>query len=72
MTDRPIHLSYEIELQPGQKLSLPRALAESVGPGRWVITVRPARKARRVRRHAAFLAGYSAEDEGLYDDRPSR
>jgi hypothetical protein len=70
MNDRVILLSYEVEVQPGEKLALPPALANSVGPGRWVITVRPACVASVVRRHSAFLNGYAPEDEGLYDDLP--
>ena len=62
------HLCYEIELKPGEKLILPPGLAESVGPGRWLITVEPADDANRaIRNHAAFLNGYAPEDEGLYD-----
>lgn len=73
MTETPHNLTYEIELQPGEKLSLPPALIESVGPGRWVVTVQPAEKIEtaHVRRHDAFLNGYAPEDEGLYDDNPS-
>ena len=53
------HLCYEIELKPGEKLILPPGLAESVGPGRWLITVEPADDANRaIRNHAAFLNGY--------------
>lgn len=74
MKDTLVHLSYEIELVPGEKLTLPQALVESVGPGRWLISVRPANAldARLpVRDHSAFLRGYTPEDEGLYDDYPS-
>jgi hypothetical protein len=67
------HLAYEIELQPGEKLILPPGLVECVGPGRWVVTVQPAGDATMsVRNHAAFLNGYAAEDEGLYDADSSR
>ncbi len=66
------HLAYEIELQYGEKLSLPPALLDAVGPGRWVITVEPAGNDSAIRRHDAFLTGYAAEDEGLYDDLASR
>jgi hypothetical protein len=64
------HLEVEVELQPGEKLKLPPALVDSVGPGRWRITVEPAEGA--VRGYDAFLAGYAAEDEGLYDDNAGR
>jgi hypothetical protein len=69
MKDQLTHLTYEIELQPGEKLTLPPALVNSVGPGRWLITVQPAGPA--VRNHAAFLNGYAPEDEGLYDAPPA-
>ncbi len=70
MKDTVISLSYEIELQPGEKLSLPPALVESVGAGRWLLTVQPAvENSTPIRTHAAFLRGYAAEDEGLYDDQ---
>lgn len=65
------HLEVEVEVQPGEKLSLPPELVDSVGAGRWLITVEPAESAA-VRSHAAFLAGYAAEDEGLYDDDAGR
>ena len=72
MKDNVISLSYEIELQPGEKLSLPPALVESVGAGRWLITVQPVvENSTPIRTHAAFLRGFAAEDEGLYDD-PAR
>lgn len=62
------HLEVEVEVGPGEKLTLPPALLDSVGAGRWRITVEPA----VVRRHSAFLDGYAAEDEGLYDDDAGR
>jgi hypothetical protein len=68
MKAQPVELTYEVELGPGERLSLPRALIESVGPGRWVITVQflPARS--QTRDHLAFLRSYGPKDEGLYDD----
>ncbi len=73
MDDTLKHLSYEIELQPGDRLSLPPALLNAVGPGRWIITVEPATDAGpSTGDHGAFLNGYTAEDEGLYDDVTSR
>jgi hypothetical protein len=64
-------LEIEVELKPGEKLKLPQVLVDSVGPGRWRITVEPA-EGGGVRGHGAFLTGYAAEDEGLYDDDASR
>ena len=75
MKDSLVKLTYEIELEPGEKLTLPQALADNIGPGRWLITVRPLRtplSASRTRAHNAFLSSYAAEDEGLYDDNPAR
>ena len=66
------HLEYEIELQPGEKLTLPPALIESIGPGRWVITVQSAVVGTPIRSHGAFLNGYAANDESLYDDDAGR
>jgi hypothetical protein len=75
MKDNLVKLIYEIEIGPGEKLALPQALTESIGAGRWLITVRPLRTpARRSspRLHRAFLSSYAPEDEGLYDDYPPR
>lgn len=72
MTDILKHLAYEIELEPGETLSLPPALLNAVGPGRWVVTVEPAENDLAIRTHGGFLAGYAAEDEGLYDDLAAR
>ena len=66
-------LSFEIDVHPGEKLTLPTSLVESVGAGRWIVTFEPVDIARTpVRNHSAFLSGYAPEDEGLYDDNPGR
>ena len=72
MTDTLKHLAYEIELHPGEKLSLPPALLNAVGPCRWLITVEPADNGAAIRNHGAFLASYAGDDEELYDDLASR
>ena len=62
-----------IELARGEKLTLPPDLIESVGEGRWTITIQPAADTTALPRdHSAFLDSYSPDDEGLYDDCPSR
>ena len=74
MKDTLVKLTYEIELEPGEKLVLPPALADSIGAGRWLITVRPLRipsSPSRPRTHRAFLSSYAPEDKGLYDDEPT-
>jgi len=70
MKDNLLEVSYSVELEEGEKLALPEALAETVGPGRWILTVRPWTDGGTlpVRRHDAFLSGYAPEDEGLYED----
>jgi len=68
MRAQALELTYEVELGPGEKLTLPRGLVDSVGPGRWVITVQPLPVGSPTRDHAAFLHSYGPEDEGLYDD----
>ncbi len=68
-------LTCEIELQPGEKFRLPPTLADSVGPGHWLVTLTPlppTATREPVRDHTAFLNSYVAEDEGLYDDYPAR
>ena len=70
MKDQLNEVTYMVEVRPGEKLTLPPALVETVGPGRWVLTVRPWTGVGipATRRHDAFLNGYAPEDEGLYDD----
>jgi len=71
-----LNLTYEVELKPGEKLTLPAALINAVDAGRWLITIRPYAIAPlptpSVRDHRAFLNGYAPEDEGLYDELPTR
>ncbi len=71
MKEQLKHLAFEVELQPGERLSIPPSLIERVGPGRWVVTIEPAEE-DGTRNYSAFLNGYAAEDEGLYDDYPGR
>lgn len=71
MKSSVVSLTYEIELQPGEKLILPPSLIESIGAGRWIITVQPATSATQAvpaYGDSAFLDSYVPEDEGLYDD----
>lgn len=75
MKSNLLSVTYEVELQPGEKLVLPEELVESIGGGRWKITIQPIDaplSGQLVRDHTAFLNSYAPEDEGLYDDYPSR
>jgi hypothetical protein len=67
-------LSYDVELHPGETLQLPESVVKRVGPGRWRIIIESVGNevSTPVRGHSAFLNGYAPEDEGLYDDDPSR
>ncbi|HEY9853519.1 MAG TPA: hypothetical protein V6D28_28875 [Leptolyngbyaceae cyanobacterium] len=72
MKTQLVKLTYEIELQPGEKLTLPASLVESIGAGNWIITIQPKQTEPPITRsHDAFLRGYAPEDEGLYDDYPT-
>ena len=75
MRSNLVNMTYEVELAPGEKLTLPQALIDSIGAGRWIVTVQPLGAPEStipVRDHSAFLNSYALEDEGLYDDYPSR
>ncbi len=75
MTGKLIKLTYEIEVQTGEKFTLPDSLLESLGVGRWIVTIQPAIEEKIpvvTRSHDAFLKSYSPEDEGIYDDYQSR
>lgn len=71
MQTKLVSLTYEVELQTGEKIILPDAIADNIGQGRWLITITPLTtdsSQSLVRSHDAFLNGYAPEDEGLYDD----
>ncbi len=74
MNSKLVTLTYEIELQAGEKLTLPDPLIHNIGPGQWRITIQPITSAQlpTSKNHDAFLSGYAPEDEGLYDDYPTR
>jgi hypothetical protein len=74
MKQQMLGITYEIDLQPGEKLQLPDAMAATVGPGRWLLSIQPAPtvSGKPVRQHQGFLNSYAPEDEGLYDDCPTR
>jgi hypothetical protein len=69
------NLNVEIELQPGEQLTLPEPLRKAISPGRWLITIQPVStepSPSPIGNHQAFLNSYAAEDEGLYDHYPAR
>jgi hypothetical protein len=70
----PVKVTYEIELEPGEKLELPQSLVGTIGPGRWLICVEQVTQQNPalLRDHSAFLNSYVPEDEGLYDAGPAR
>lgn len=75
MNSKVLNLTYEVELQAGEKLSLPDSLLNSIGAGRWVVTIQPISpedSTMSMLDQTAFLNGYAPEDEGLYDDYPTR
>jgi len=71
MNTKLVNLTYEIELQMGEKLTLPDEVVDRIGEGRWLITIAPLTNepvSSTTRRHSAFSNSYASEDEGLYDD----
>lgn len=71
MKSQLIQMTFEVDLETEEKLKLPEHLTENLGAGKWLITIQP-KAAKPIRNHAAFLNSYAEEDEGLYDDYPSR
>ncbi|HEX8396955.1 MAG TPA: hypothetical protein VF644_05990 [Pyrinomonadaceae bacterium] len=71
MKSQLVQMMFEVYLENGEKLKLPEQLVENLGAGKWLITIQP-KASESIRTHDAFLNGYSEEDEGLYDDYPSR
>ena len=75
MQGQLVSLTYEIDVRQGEKVEMPADLLERLGPGKWLITVRPANRVPSqslLLGQSAFLNGYGPEDEGLYDDIPTR
>jgi hypothetical protein len=74
MNAKLVNLTYEVELQAGEILTLPISLTKNIGAGRWLVTIAPATEGTSdyPRSHDAFLNGYAPEDEGLYDDHSAR
>lgn len=74
MESQQIKLIYKIELQNGEKLTLPDSLVENISAGSWIITIEPLEEEtpQAIHSHDAFLKGYAPEDERLYDDYPTR
>ena len=71
MEKESLEMSCTVDVKAGEKLTLPASLVDGIGPGRWFVTVRPCNGPEEgwaVRRHDAFLNGYSPQDDGLYDD----
>ena len=69
MEHQLINLICQIELKPGEKLTLPESIVNSLGSGRWLITIeQQSTNSENIRSHDAFLNGYAPEDEGLYDE----
>ncbi len=69
MKSQLLKLAFEIELQDGEKFTIPSSIIEGIGKGKWLITIQPKSETETDdRAHDAFLKSYSSEDEGLYDD----
>ncbi len=62
-----LQLAFEIEIQDGEKLTIPSSIIEGIGKGKWLITIQP-KSETGDHAHDAFLKSYSSEDEGLYDE----
>jgi hypothetical protein len=70
-------LTFEVTVQPGQRLTLPEEAVQELGAGRWLVSIQRSESLERstesgvkavVRDHGAFLKSYADEDESLYDD----
>ena len=70
-------LTFEVTVEPGQRLTLPEEAVQELGAGRWLVSIQRSESLERsaesgvtavVRDHGAFLKSYADEDESLYDD----
>ena len=74
MPTQSAEMTYDIQLKPGEAMTLPAEAAKILGPGHWLVSIRPIDAQPAIdgcRDHSAFLNSYSQEDEGLYDDYPT-
>jgi hypothetical protein len=67
MKSELVKLTFTVEIEEGEKLTIPDSIGRDIGKGKWLITIE-SDTATSIRSHDAFLNGYSSEDEGLYDD----
>ena len=66
MKSQLLQLAFEIELQDGEKFTIPSSIIEGIGKGKWLITIQPKSETKTGdRAHDVFLKSYSSEDEGL-------
>ena len=69
MKSQLLQLAFEIELQDGEKFTIPSAIIEGIGKGKWLITIQPKSETETGdRAHDAFLKSYSSVEEGLSDE----
>jgi hypothetical protein len=71
MKNQLIQMTFEVDLETGERLELPKNLTENLGAGKWLVTIQP-KDFQPVKNHAGFLNSYAEEDEGLYGGYPSR
>ena len=67
MKSELVKLAFTVEIEEGEKLTIPDSIGQDIGKGKWLITIQP-NSLDSIRTHNAFLNAYSPEDEGLYDD----
>ena len=70
-------LTFEVTVEPGQRLALPEEALQELGAGRCLVSIQRSESLERsaesgvkavVRDHGAFLKSYADEDESLYHD----
>ena len=67
MKSELIKLAFTVEIEEGEKLTIPDSIGQDIGKGKWLITIQP-NLIGSIRTHNSFLNAYAPEDEGLYDD----
>jgi hypothetical protein len=67
MKSELVKLAFTVEIDDGEKLTIPDSISQDIGKGKWLITIQP-NLIESIRTHDAFLNSYSLEDERLYDD----